>query len=118
MQTLGLQTSSNILPNPLSEHPAQSQRTIDDKHLSPPPPPELFFHHSNHVTQQNQKTSHHFSVNRRRLNDAPMSRQEQQQQKHHNLVVSYENSIDKSISKEYSEYQYNLYFIKDRPFIR
>jgi hypothetical protein len=90
----GLQTSSNILPNPLFEHPAQHTPPIVDKHS----PPE-FSHHSNpnHVKQQNQKTSHHFSVNRRVLNDVD------DQQQHHNLVVSYENSIDKSISKDYSK---------------
>lgn len=39
-----------------------------------------------------------------------MSRHEQQQ--HHNLVVSYETSIDKSISKEYSEYRTSVNLIK------
>ncbi|CRL08182.1 CLUMA_CG020961, isoform A, partial [Clunio marinus] len=103
-----VQMKSNTLPNAFTaEHSAQSYSTIDDKHSVPLSSPENVSQYMNHEIQKIQKTSHHFSVNRRRLNDIPMSRHEQQKQKHHNLVVSYENIIDKSVSKIYNFDSYN-----------
>lgn len=42
---------------------------------------------------------------RQQQHDDDDGEEQQEQQQHHNLVVSYENSIEKSISKEYSEYK-------------
>jgi hypothetical protein len=102
------------LQNPLNENPTsarqqQSKHLIDDKH--PYPPEDFFFpQHPNHVNQQqNQKNSHHFSVNQKRrqfnVDNETWRRRQNEEQQHHNLEdVSYETSIDKSISKEYSKY--------------
>lgn len=134
---IGLQTSSNILPNALTSHQTQHTNTsnqtfIIDDIIDHPLMSAISGTATNHYSNKqfpslssshtlNQKTSHHYSINRQRhvssarmhdvdeamLNGAApiMSHEERhhQQRQHHNIVVSYENSLDKNISKEYSE---------------